>query len=607
MLWLALALSLVGLAVGPLLVYAGGGKALPSAALEGFTLGVVPVLILSRLVPHVVEGVGYGALALVAAGYFTLWFADRYQHDGGDKLGSAVVVPALVVHALSDGAGLAMATAATHGHHDGVGAGLGVALVLHRLPEGLFLTTALIPRLGWRRTLTRLGGIAAATIVGALLGKALMESIPDAFFDAVVAFGLGAMLRLAVHNHHPLPTTSVERRVSGLAFLAGVTLAVAIPDPDSVLTHAQPRELPLIESLGPLFIETAPSMLLGLLVAGAAQTFLPRQVAAWLGSPSSSLGQAARGMVFGVPLPLCSCGVLPLGRRLLAAGVPVAAVTGFLVGTPELDLGAMILSWRMLGWPFVLARVLGGVALALLAGVVVARVTRGVKMRTSLRPAPPGAWVRTSGRWQATPHETSPARPRALDRAVDALAQAMGPTLDHVAAWYVVGLLASAAFEAAVDSSVLARLGAPYDVVAGALAAVPVYVCAQGATPFAAMMVHKGMSPGAALAFLLVGPATNLAVLGVLRRALGNRAAVSFALTTLVGAVLVGALVNAVVATRTVPEMHGLVAHAHHGYELACAALLGALLVRSLLRVGPRQWFGAMSPGEDDGHDHTKG
>ncbi|MFO0605289.1 MAG: permease [Polyangiales bacterium] len=607
MLLLFLALSLVGFSIGPLLVAWGRGRALPSAAVDGFTLGVVPSLILLHVVPHMVEEVGVGALGLLGAGYGVVWLADRRAHDGG-RIGSVVVLPALVVHALGDGAALALATA-SGGDHGGerVGAGLSVALVLHRLSEGLFLATSLVPVYGWRRALPRMGAVAGATVVGALLGRALLARVPDAVFEAVAAFGIGAMLRLAVHSHQSPPTEPRPRAAGALGFLAGVTLALWVPDPDSVLQHARAHELAFVDSLGPLFVETAPSMLLGLLAAGAAQTFLPRPVAGWLAAPST-LAQAARGVVFGVPLPLCTCGVLPLVRRLLAAGVPVAAVAAFAIGTPALDLGGVVFTFRLLGAPLAATRVAAGVVVAVVTALVVSAATRGVSMRVSLRPAPRRSMLQPQARWSATPHEPSPGDAAAGHAIARTLRQALGPTLDHVAAWYVVGLCAAAALEAALDPRLVARLGAPWDVGAAAILAVPAYVCALGATPFAAVLMHKGASLGAGVVFLVVGPGTNLPVLAALGRALGRRAAAAFALASLGTAVALGVAANAIIPASSLPDMHGLAAHRHSAWEIACAALLAALLARSLLRMGPRPWFGAMAHGDeradDDGHDH---
>ena len=169
----------------------------------------------------------------------------------------------------------------------------------------------------------------------------------------------------------------------------------------------------------------------------------------------------------------------------------------------------------------------------------------------------------------------------------------------------MVGLLFAGALEAALDPTALARLGAPFDVFVAAIVAVPAYVCAQGTTPLAAVLVHKGLSVGAALAVLMVGPATNLGVIGVLGRILGGRAAAVFAAANIALAIAAGFAANALVPRASLPEMHALVAHEHHGIEWVAAAVLGVLLLRSLFRLGPRAWFGAMFADHDHHHDET--
>jgi uncharacterized protein len=130
------------------------------------------------------------------------------------------------------------------------------------------------------------------------------------------------------------------------------------------------------------------------------------------------------------------------------------------------------------------------------------------------------------------------------------------------------------------------------------------YMCAQGAVPFVAVAMHKGVSLGAALAFLLVAPSTNVPVLAALHRALGYRASITYGLTGITVAIAAGILVNTMVSDATVPEIHGLVTHHHHSWEIVCAMTLAVLLVRSLIRVGPRHWFAAMSPLEEETHTH---
>lgn len=595
----ALTLSVIGLLLGAALVTLGRRQALASAALDGFCLGFVPAVLALQMLPHAMGSLGARALGLAAVAYGVFWWVDRRAHDRDHAAahpfhpeagpGAGLLVPMLALHGLSDGAALSVALSSR-----GVGVSLAAALILHRMPEGLFIASSMLPRSGPRKTAVALLALALSTVVGAALGQALLDAIPEELFDGALALGVGAMLRLAMHSHAPPPPHAKARALGGAAFLAGVALALAIPDPGGVLSRAHARELSVQAALLPLFVETAPSMLVGLLAAGAVRTLVPARLDAWLRG-GGTLSQALRGMVFGVPLPLCTCGVIPVAQGMLQASVPVAAATAFLVATAELDVGGLVLSWRLLGGPLAITRVVAGALLALLVALVAAAVAR----REPLRPARP---VRRHG--LLTAPRPAPAAPAPPERSVAAVVRAATESLDHVAAWYVFGLVIAAGFEAAVAPATLARFVGSGDVVLAAIAAVPVYVCAQGATPLAAMMVHKGLSPGAGLAFLLVGPATNVAAWGMLRRSLGPRVAWAFALSSLAGAVALGVICNRFISPATLPEIHTLAAHDHHGWEWGAATVLALLLGGTVLRLGPRAWLATMSPADPDPHHH---
>lgn len=214
-----LALSLVGLALGPVLVAIGRRQVLIFAALDGLMLGLVPVLVALRLLPHLYEEAGPIALPLLGAGYAIFAVTERRSHGNEARLERAVLVPALAVHSLLDGSALALAFAGGDGLAPAL---LGGALLVHRLPEGLLLATTLTPRIGFRRMLRVVAVIGAATLVGALGGRALLDAAPHAALHGFVALGLGVLLRLVVHRHGPPPERPAARLLSGLGFLLGV-------------------------------------------------------------------------------------------------------------------------------------------------------------------------------------------------------------------------------------------------------------------------------------------------------------------------------------------------------------------------------------------------
>ncbi|WP_437711117.1 permease [Sorangium sp. So ce448] len=587
MLALVVVLSIAGLAAGPLLVALGRRQALPTSALDGLTLGLVPALVLTRHLPHVVEEIGAQALLWAALGYAALGLTEHRRRDTGEVLGREIAFSALAVHGLLDGAGLALAVAAADSGADGVL--FASAVVVHRLPEGLSLAARFLPAWGWRQLAARLGLLGLLTVLGALLGQGAVESLPHESFEVFIAFGLGVLLRLVVHTHEAPPRGARARTASAIAFASGLCVALALPSPESSFTSAHASELSFAESLGPLFIETAPAVLAGLAVAGLLRAFVPSVLHRAIGSlrGGAALPRAARSLASGPPLPLCACGVAPRMQRLPRASAPVAALVAVVLCAPALDPAGALLSLRMLGLPFTAARVAGGALLAVLVALLVARVAR----TKGSSAAPSGGAPPVVAGTVASPG----ARLRA------AVAEAVGPALDHMAAWYVAGLVLAAVLEAAIAPAAARALGAPDDVLVSALLAVPAHVCAHGAAPLAAVMIHKGLPVGAALAFLVAGPATHIAALAGLHRAFGARAAAASALFSVAFAVALGLVANAFVPLSAIPDLHDLAPQEHSTFAWVCAAALGALLISSFMRLGPRAWLGGMRGAGDIG------
>jgi hypothetical protein len=170
-----------------------------------------------------------------------------------------------------------------------------------------------------------------------------------------------------------------------------------------------------------------------------------------------------------------------------------------------------------------------------------------------------------------------------------ALRFGFGPAVDNTATWILTGLLLSALLMPYVDREWLASLPPGIDVPIAALIGLPLYVCATGSTPLAAMLLVQGMSPGAVLALLLTGPATNVTTFGVLARLHGRATALWFAAAMWLGAVGLGFLANWFVA---VPELTAFdIGHEHATLGWFWLAALGAVFAWSLLRQGVRPFL----------------
>jgi zinc transporter ZupT len=327
-----LILSILGLAIGPAFAAIGRGRDTARAVFDGLTLGLVPALIFTRLLPHALEELGAVGFLLFVAGWALVAVSHRGGHGFERKVGHVVVLPTLAIHALADGAGLALSVSAAHGERSGLL--LGIALVLHRLPEGLFLWTTFSRDAAERPIVLRRVGfavaiLAVATTLGAFWGQAVLSHVREEIFDGIVAFGLGAMVRVVVHEHGST-TSPRARAASAFAFVAGIAAAIAIPAPNSILAQATPRELSVSQSLGPLFIETAPAFVIGAVAVALLRTFAPG-------------GGALAGLDRASPRP----------RSLVLA-----------VAAPALALDAAIVSVRLLGVPLTLLRLLGSLLVA---------------------------------------------------------------------------------------------------------------------------------------------------------------------------------------------------------------------------------------------------
>lgn len=297
---IALTFSVVGLLVGPTLFAWARGRSVAVAALDGATLGVVPALLLVRILPHLVEEVGAAALVALMAGYVGFLLVESRGHDWAARVGLALVLPTLALHSFLDGAALAVAfsksTAAVGS------AALGLALVIHKVPEGLFLASSFGPSVGTRGAFARIRALGATTVLGALSGRELLAHTPDYALHVVIAAGLGIMLRMVIHRHDEAETGPRERVASGCAFVLCLIPVAALPSPLHVLDWSQPHELSAARALVPLFVESAPWLLVVLVLSEIHGFSVPAQRRDTGGAPSAWAATTALTVVLLGPI-----------------------------------------------------------------------------------------------------------------------------------------------------------------------------------------------------------------------------------------------------------------------------------------------------------------
>jgi hypothetical protein len=221
MLAVAVSMSLAGLVAGPLLVAYGRRAALLRDLVGGLTLGMFPVLVAIRVLPDLFGEIGLLAPLLVMAGFAAFAVVERRSGHAGE-IGAALLSPTLAVHSFVDGASLPLAFAARASA--GAAVGLAGALVAHRLAEGLFVGSALIPRIGLRATLARVALLGAATLAGVLGGRGLLAHVSQAYLHGLVALGMGAVLHLVIHRHEG--PERANRSVTALGVVLGAAGAI---------------------------------------------------------------------------------------------------------------------------------------------------------------------------------------------------------------------------------------------------------------------------------------------------------------------------------------------------------------------------------------------
>lgn len=283
----------------------------------------------------------------------------------------------------------------------------------------------------------------------------------------------------------------------------------------------------------------APWVLLGLALAGVLHACVSsRWIARWMGSPG--FGGVARAALLGVPLPVCSCGVLPLAVAVEKKGASRPATMSLLITTPESSADAVVLTWGLMGPVMAVARPVAAFLSAFVAGGLAILFPDRQDRSTDSTPS-------------AASGEVALPLPRERSRLREAVRFAAVELADDILLVLVLGVLAAGVVAALVpdDLGVLGLVGTfPGTLVAMAVvlvAGLVLYTCASASTPLGAALLVKGLSPGTVLVFLLAGPATSLASIAVLWRNFGRRFVALYLTGISIGAVACGLALDALV------------------------------------------------------------
>jgi len=244
-----------------------------------------------------------------------------------------------------------------------------------------------------------------------------------------------------------------------------------------------------------------------------------------------SISSVIKAALIGVPLPLCSCGVIPVAAHLKKAGAGRGAILSFLTSTPTTGIDSILATVSLLGWPFALLRTAASFFIGLISGVTANIFTKEdpqPKIRKHIHDGTKSCCMPPKKKF------------------INIFKYAYVDLIDDVGKWIVIGLVIGGSISYFIPASIVERyLGNPiisYSFML--LLGVPMYVCATGSIPIAASLIMKGMSPGAGLIFLIAGPASNATAVSFVAGKLGSRSLLIYLVSIATGAVLFGGIVD---------------------------------------------------------------
>jgi uncharacterized membrane protein YraQ (UPF0718 family) len=497
------------------------------------------------------------------------------------------------------------------------------SLLIHKATETFSLATVM-----------RLAGLSRARMLGFLalfvalepaafyLGRGVVIGMPE-IDGLLTGFACGTFLYVATCDLLPEVFHGRDRpRLKLVAVLVGIAItAVTLPALESVSDFAARAWWASLD----VFVDLAPYLLLGLFVAGIVSLVLKRvRLARKLaGNDLKSVLWAA---LFGAPLPLCSCSVVPVAVSLRRGGASKGATSAFAISTPETGVDSIAVSFVLLDPLLAIARPIGAIISAVVSGAAVNALVRSgldtAPEPSAATPAPSCAHTAHGAHEHAHEHahhhghvhahagataviEKAPPRVQPEPPPVAApeahthgergwfarvMRYAYREMLDDLAPSLVLGVLVSGVIVALLPDTFFADphvRGFPA-LLLMLVVGIPLYVCALTSTPIAAALMGAGLSPGAAFVFMLAGPATNAAAILMLSKALGKRVVFVQIAALSVTVVALGWFVDQLYPmlghVPAVREGHA-VDHAHGPLAIASAVILAVLLAASLARV----------------------
>lgn len=318
----------------------------------------------------------------------------------------------------------------------------------------------------------------------------------------------------------------------------------------------------------------SPYLLLGFLLAGLMHAFIPGAIYSRYLS-GHNVRSVIYAALFGVPLPLCSCGVIPTAMSLRKEGASKGATVSFLIATPETGVDSIIATYSLLGLPFAIIRPIAALCNAALAGILVNTFDKDKVEKEAT-----GKVI--SFEEEGHEHKSF------AHKIKEAIAYGYGEMMEDIGKWLVIGLVIAGLITVFVPDSLFATFkdNTFMSMILVLCIAIPMYICATGSIPIAVALMLKGLTPGAALVLLMAGPACNMASILVINKVLGKKSLAIYLASILVCAIFWGTIVDQVLPVEWFREavMANICCHEESTpwFNIACTIILTLLLLNAL-------------------------
>ncbi len=321
-----------------------------------------------------------------------------------------------------------------------------------------------------------------------------------------------------------------------------------------------------------LFVDMVPYITLGILIAGVLHVLLSKDfVAKQIGH--NNVSSVFKSAIFGVPLPLCSCGVVPTAVYLKNSGASKSAVMSFLISTPQTGVDSIAATWGMLGPLFAFFRAVTALITGMLGGIANFMLDRLSGKKDGEEAAHISEEELHEGHHHGPKIEMDTIEDKRYagfwGKFRKMFDYAFFELLDDIAVNFIVGLAISAVISIVIPDDFFAGsfLSRPLiSMVFMVIIGIPMYICSTASIPIAVAMIAKGFSPGAAYVFLVAGPATNAASLAIITKALGRKTSVRYIITIMISSLLFGFVMNFIYTKLSLSPFGGAETHFNNGH-----------------------------------------